>query len=283
MLAFVIPISIATVHGEWPIVLPDVKLKLRARLPGASVFDDAAFGLREARRAGVSASLLLPAALAGSWLVNSQVPSPVLQKWLAPALRAHWERLIGVLEAGGPPVAAVVDEALGAILAAGGSLGAVSKVLSLVCTAPVPLMPDAALSHVLRALPMPSEPDAQTASAKHFLPMLERMRESAERCKDALTALMVDVAPSLRPEDVLDRLLWFDSMGYRYFKNDLGGWYWARLSRTEVLEASDAEEAVVFVKGPPPTDHRAGACIEVPGEDEFSARAHEALTAALTS
>lgn len=267
--------SLSTVHGDWPLALADIKLQLRSKLPGASAFDDAAQGLHAARAAGVPASTLLAPAMAGSWLVNSAVPSPLMQKWLAPSIRKQWELLIEALEGGELDAAqrAAIEGALSAITAVGaaGSIGAISKVLSLVSTAAVPLMPDAALAHVLRALPMPSEADAQTAPARHFLPMLDRVRESTVRSLEAVTELAASSPLRLRPEDVIDRLVWFDSIGYRHFRNEKGGWYWVR---------SESVEAVVFVAGPPPEVIRPG-CVEVPADDDFSTRAHEALLQAL--
>lgn len=259
-------LALSTVHGAWPIALPDIKLQLRGRLPGASAFDDAAFGLRQARGAGTSADVLLASAMAGSWLVNSAVPSPVIQKWLGAKLRKEWASLIESLESPSPD-RPKIEAHLTSIVAAGGSLGAISKVLSLVCLTPVPLMPDAALAHVLRAVPVPTEADAQTAPVRCFFPMFDRMHETAMREAEALTAL-VKVAPLLRPADVLDRVVWFDSVGYRHFRNDQGGWHWVR---------NEAVEAVVFVRGETPAGLRPGACVEVPGEDDFSARALDAL------
>jgi hypothetical protein len=274
---------LSTVHGDWPLVDAGTKLRLRAKLPGASAFDDAAFGLRAARARGVPATVLLAPAMAGSWLVNSAIPSPLMQRWLAPGLREEWERLVAALEAGDAPDSSVVDDAnvvddalvaiTGATAGAGASLGAVSKVLSLVSTAPIPLMPDAALAHVLRALPIPERADAQTAPTRFFAPMLARVRESTARSAGALATLAESVAPSLRPADVIDRLLWFDSVGYRHFRGEQGGWYWVR---------SEADEAVVFVPGPAPARWRPGACVEVPGEDDFSARAGAAVLESLS-
>lgn len=272
-------ITIETVHGSWPFVLADIKLKLRARLPGASAFDDAASGLRQARAKGTPASALLAPAMAGSWLVNSQVPSPVIQKWLAPKTRAEWVRLVAALESESPAVDDI-DGALSAIAQVGGSLGAITKVLSLVSLRPVPLMPDAALAHVLRVVPVPSEPDAQTAPVKHFLPMLERFLAAVSANEPALATLAKENAPTLAPADMLDRLLWFDSVGFRHFKNDQGGWYWLRLSRTEAVEGSDVDEAVVFVRGAPPEGARVTAAIDIPTEDDFSARALQAFSEA---
>ncbi len=276
-------ITLDTVHGAWPFVLPDIKVKLRARLPGASAFDDAAAGLRQARAKGVPASALLAPAMAGSWLVNSQVASPVIQKWLAGPTRKEWVRLVAALESESPAVDEI-EGALAAIVQAGGSLGAISKVLSLVCLRPVPLMPDAALAHVLRVVPVPAEPDAQTAPVKHFLPMLDRFLNGVATNEEDLAALAKANAPGLSPADMLDRLLWFDSVGYRHFKNDQGGWYWLRLSRTEAVEGSEIDEAVVFVRGAPPEGGvRPTACIDIPAEDDFSARALEAFTEAARS
>lgn len=270
-------IILSTVHGEWPVVMAEMKLKLRARLPGASAFDDAAAGLRAARASGVPAIALFAPAFASSWLVNSAIPSPVFQKWLVPAMRAKWAKLVALIEGDGSPwperskeTRAEIDGLLGEIAAVGATLGGISKVLALLSLEPVPLMPDAALALVLRALPVPAEPDAQTAPLKHFAPMMDRLAQAEESGGESLAELATKVPP-LRPPDAVDRVVWFDSVGYRHFKNDQGGWYWVR---------SESKEAVVFVKGDARPDHRIGTCVEVPADDDFSQRALSALEAA---
>jgi hypothetical protein len=276
-------ITLSTVHGDWSIAMPEMKLRLRGRLPGASAFDEAAVGLRTARAANTPLGALLAAAMASSWLVNSAIPSPVFQKWLGPAVRTRWEALIAALE--GPDDEATwskrsaadrssIDEHLTAIAAVGGTLGGISKVLSLLSAEPIPLMPDAALALVLRAVPVPAEADAQTAPLKHFAAMMDKLAETEDRAYETLEGLAERAAPMLRPRDVVDRLVWFDSVGYRHFKNDQGGWYWVR---------SESLEGVVFVPGKPPeAPVRATACIDVPAEDDFSQRAHAALTEAVS-
>lgn len=271
------PVVLSTVHGEWNVIMPAMKLSLRARLPGASAFDEAARGLQSARKAGVAVETLLASAFASSWLVNSAVPSPVFQKWLA--LRNKWVELIALIEGGDSwmsrpkDVRASIEALLAEIAAAGATLGGITKVLSTLCLRAVPLMPDAALAHVLRALPTPKEPDAQTAPVTHFCAMMDRLHASTENAEpDALAALVKRAAPTLRPQDVFDRLVWFESVGFRHFKNDHGGWYWIR---------SESKEGVVFVNGAAPEGHRVGACIDVPGEDDFSTRAYAVISSAL--
>src|SRR5688572_7579759 len=175
-------IVLSTVHGEWPVAMPEMKLRLRARLPGASAFDDAAAGLRAAREKGVTADALLAPAFAASWLVNSAIPSPLFQKWLAPPMRTRWSSLVERVEGNSanwlerdPAARAEIDEHIAALAAAGAPLGGISKALAVLSLEPVPLMPDAALALVLRAVPTPKEPDAQTAPTKHFGPMMDRV------------------------------------------------------------------------------------------------------------
>lgn len=291
--------TLSTVYGAWPIVLPEIKLRLRARLPGAFSFDAAARGLRAARAAGVPAEQLLAAAMAGSWLVNSAIRSPVMQKWLTPAYRKPWEIVIAGLEGDAlsdPPnleTRANVEQALEAIVKAGAPVGAVTKVLSLIVTEPIPLMPDAAVAHVLRAVPIPTEPDAQTAPVKVFFPMIDRVRASTKKHL-ALLSGFAHVDPSLRPGDVMDRLLWFDSIGYRNFRNDQGAWAWTRRRAEADLHEVDSsadgadagsepelDEAVVFVPGAVEPGTDLTSAVDLPGEGAFAGRAAAALDRAL--
>lgn len=67
-----------------PVVEAAAKLSLRAKLPGARVFDLATESLRKARAAGMSILERLPLALPASWCVNSPAPSTVLRRWAPP-------------------------------------------------------------------------------------------------------------------------------------------------------------------------------------------------------
>jgi len=248
------------------------------------VFDDAAVGLLGARKAGIAPDALLASAMAGGWLVNSATPSPTFQKWLAPPLRDAWVRLIGLVEGEGRAWSArtaaereEIESLLGTLATDGGTLGAITKVLSLISLEPVPLMPDAAIAFVLRAVPIPEQPDAQTAPVRCFLPMMDRIAEAAAAsdANEELAAL-ADGYPKarLRPRDVVDRLLWFDSVGYRFFRGPTGGWFWVR---------DEAHEAVVFVAGAAPSLPIAR-CVELPaGDEDFSKRAAEALASAFAA
>jgi hypothetical protein len=139
-------------------------------------------------------------------------------------------------------------------------------------------MPDAAVAFMLRALPVPEQPDAQTANVRHFVTMMDRLADSERANANELDVLAKDYTQApLRPRDVLDRVIWFDSVGYRHFRGPQGGWFWLR---------DHAHEAVVFVPGSAPAlaAHR---CVELPlegaddGPDGFSERASSALRNAL--
>ncbi len=266
-------VTLATVHGEWSTFMPEMKLRLRSRLPGASAFDESVLGLRLAAEKGTPIASLLAPAMAASWLVNSAVPSPVFQKWLAPPMRQPWQTVFERLFAGWASLnKAARDEVTGALatlVACGGSLGGLTKVLAALSPEPVPLMPDAALAFMLRAVAVPKEPDAQTApGVGPFAPMMDRIVESSELSAARLESIRSNLGTAFEPRDLVDRLVWFDSVGFRHFRNEQGAWYWVR---------SPSHEGVVFVAGAAPADYQPGRCVEVPGEDDFSERAASAL------
>ncbi|MBX3258085.1 MAG: hypothetical protein KF782_00085 [Labilithrix sp.] len=247
------------------------KLAARARLPGAFAFDRAAAALRTARARGLASRDLLSLAFASSWLVNNAVPSPVFRRWLESPASDIWSELIDAFESEGGwrslgvDDRAIVLEAANALAERPHGAGALSKVLALLVPDAVPLMPDAALWFALGTIARPDSADAQTASVDAIVPMLDwfsRERERADAALESLARAHVEVP--LSPAQVLDRLVWFDSVGYRHFRSKSGaGYYWVR----------DGErEGVVALTTPPTTRAEpldlAGASGDAPWRDE---------------
>ncbi len=246
-------LPVSRLGRAWLFASPLEKLNARARLPGAATFDAAAHAIRLARACGVPALELLPVALPSSWLVNSAIPSPVFRSWLSPPSKAAWLALDRALT--GEPWAwsraadATRREAVGAASALaqnGPAAGALSKVLALLFPGTVPLMPDAALAFAVGSVPAPSAPDAQTASADAFAPMMDWFnREGAtidgelESVADAHHRRERPGSPPLEAAQVLDRLVWFDSVGYRHF----GGKWWPVTdgTRSAVVEVAPSD------------------------------------------
>jgi hypothetical protein len=207
--------------GPWPLVRVDEKLRARARLPGARVFDLCAASLASAARAGLSADARLPLALPASWLVNSPAVSIVLRRWALPPACDVVLAIVRALDEGADALAGgeLADE----IAAYVGALGdepyvveALSKALALLAPGSVPLMPPAARAFVLGADPhAPSDgldgPAAFVAMARWFARAVQDNASALEGFARAY-----DEVPLTGPQ-VLDRLLWFDSEGYRHF------------------------------------------------------------------
>lgn len=241
---------VTTKRGEstWAFVAGARKLAARARLPGAYAFDRAAHALRLARGAGLPTVELLPLALGSSWLVNSNVPSPVFRRWLTPPLGAAWLELVSLLE-GGATDAPRIEAALSTLAIDGQGAGALSKVLALLIPDRVPLMPDAAIAFALGSIEAPptNTPDAQTAGVTSFLPMMAWFASVVRERDDELEEIAAshETAP-LDGAQVLDRLLWFDSVGYRHFRAPSGA------SWCPVIDAGRG--AVIFVDAPLPAD-----------------------------
>jgi len=201
---------------KWELVEGAAKLSLRAKLPGARVFDLATESLRKARSAGLSILDRLPLALPSSWCVNSPAPSTVLRRWALPPQREVWLSLVEVLE---EPLAGPLDpESTEALLAGIRVLGpepfgveAISKVLALLVPEAVPLMPPPARTFVL------GESAPQDAGA--FVAMIEWFAGAVKEGEAQLeTWAQAHEEVPLSPAQVLDRLLWFDSEGHRHFK-----------------------------------------------------------------
>jgi hypothetical protein len=201
---------------KWQVEQGTTKLSLRAKLPGARVFDLATESLRKARSAGLSILDRLPLALPSSWCVNSPAPSTVLRRWALPPQREVWLSLVEVLD---EPLAGPLDRtSTEAILAGIRVLGpepfgveAISKVLALLVPEAVPLMPPLARTFVL------GESGPQDAGA--FVAILEWFAAAVKEGGTELAswARAHEEVP-LSPAQVLDRLLWFDSEGHRHFK-----------------------------------------------------------------
>jgi hypothetical protein len=220
---------------DWVIEKADEKLAWRARLPGASGYDRAAHALRVLSAGGAEGLALLPLAMPTSWMVNARATSRAFQRWREQPAHDAWSTLLARL---GPMTslddwlafdARAKDEivAVVAVLASGyegSSLCAVTKVLSLLRPQLVPLMDDAAIAFALGTIEPPSTADDPLAPPTTFAPMLDWFAEAVRDAEDAL----VDVAirhthAVLDAPQVLDRLLWFDSWGYRLAPDTLGG------------------------------------------------------------
>jgi hypothetical protein len=191
------------------------KLGHRAQLPGARVFDLVAQSLRVARARGVPALDRFTLALPASWMVNSPAISKVLRRWALPPHRETCLALIEVLE-GGPDEWSADPETGQALRLGIASLGtepyvteALSKVLALVVTDAVPLMPPPARAFVLGAAK--DGPDAFGRIAEWFARAALAHRAELE----AVAREHLEV--ELTGAGVLDRLLWFDSEGHQHF------------------------------------------------------------------
>jgi hypothetical protein len=200
---------------EWRIENATTKLTLRAKLPGARVFDLVTESLRRVRAAGVPMIEQLPLALPATWCVNSPASSTMLRRWALPPQRDVWLLLIDVLEE--PRTGPLDLESTRAILDGVRALGpepfgveAMSKVLALLLPDAVPLMPGPARTFVLGA-PASEEPRAFVGMINWFSAAVE-----AGRAELASWAKAHEEVP-LSAAQVLDRLLWFDSEGHRHF------------------------------------------------------------------
>lgn len=295
MSSLLLPRDPAAAPRPWRLCLARAKLQVRGRLPGAFGFDLATDTYRQAQRAGIDPADLVRLALPGSWMVNNKVPSPVFQRWLQPALRPVWSRLVQLLAgdattwlARTPDERAQVDADLrllaqhdvsarhGTPMAgpddpAPGTAAGLSKVLALLCPDTVPLMDDAALHFALGAVPRPNTTDiADTPSAGPglFVPMLDWFASAVLAETPALTTLAGDYtyAP-LGPAQVLDRLLWFETWGYRVCRQPTP-WAWV---------AEGEREAIVPVPTPGPGAAGTRIDIESVTDARWAAAARQAL------
>jgi hypothetical protein len=228
-------IRVANATGEWLFLHGVDKLRARARLPGAYAFDCAGHALRLAQSKGVARIDLLAAALGSSWLVNNTVPSPIFRRWLTTPLVGTWLALLTALEAS-PWASAreeerwVIEDATRTLAVDGHGAGALSKVIALLFPDLVPLMPDAAIAFAIGAVPLPpsDKPDEQTAPATLFGPMMDWFTQAVTTNEGVLETLAeTQAVPPLSGAQALDRLLWFDSVGYRHFRSPAGAAWWS--------------------------------------------------------
>ncbi len=201
---------------EWNIENAEKRLSLRARLPGAFVFDVSANCLRKAKIRGAPAMERIPLAFSASWMVNSPANSRVMRRWSLPPQFDVWIALVGALE--GPlenpgewaPVKALIgrlgDEPI--------LIEAVSKVLALLLPQVVPLMPEPAREFLL-GTSAGSGVDAFVQIADWFV----KTTRAEAVTLDEWAASHDEV--TLERGQVLDRLLWFDSEGYKNFEGEI--------------------------------------------------------------
>ena len=195
------------------------KLSLRAGLPGAYLFDRASHALRQARGKNVSLEARVDLAFASSWLVNCPAPSPSLralsQAPLYPLVIAIAETLADLPDEIDP---ATETELAGAVNALSTALGdkasqgaeVLSKILALVLPETVPLLPDPACRYLLGE--PPTDPGAR------FVTGLSVFRAATFALYTELVAVAKDHEENvLDAAQVLDRVLWFDSEGFRHF------------------------------------------------------------------
>ncbi len=200
---------------KWRIEEANAKLTLRAKLPGARVFDLAAESLRKGRAAGMSVVEQLPSRFPRAGASIARHRRPCFAGGLSPRSATFWPLLIDVLEE--PRTGPLDAESTGAVLAALRALGpeafgveAISKVLALLVPEAVPLMPAPARACGLG--------ESAPADASAFVAMVDWFA-AAERAGGAELASWAKAHDdvSLSAAQALDRLLWFDSEGHRHF------------------------------------------------------------------
>lgn len=232
----------------WTLAEAAAKLGLRDGLPGAYTFDRAEQALARAEANGTKRTALLPLVFASSWCVNNQAASTVYRKWLSSPLVEVWTELASLLVPGtsawldlDADERATIAAGVRVLAVDGHGVGAMSKPLALLAPAAAPLMPDAAIAFALGTVAMPvlKSADAQTASIDEFAPMMTWFAK-------AVASAAVDLATvasehertsglSLSPAQVLDRVLWFDSIGHRHFKTGTHAWWWVRDDEGEAV------------------------------------------------
>jgi hypothetical protein len=209
-------VLIKTPSGRlWELTDIHRKLSQRARLPGARVYDLSADALRLARSKGVPDETLYPLALPGSWLVNSPAQSVVLRRWALEPDRHVFLDLLGLFEP--PKLGALEADVATALRDAVNALGkeptlveALSKVLALLLPHAIPLMPPLAVAFVLGPDVL-CDADAFVAMTSWFGAAVEEHWDELSACAAAHTEVPLEAA------QVLDRLLWFDSDGFKHF------------------------------------------------------------------
>ena len=273
--------------GVWRITHAFAKLTARGGFPGAYGYDLAVDALRAARSAGMPATALLAPAMPASWMVNAKATSRAFRRWLSPPLASTFRTLVNVLSDSRGWRGLGDDERARAVLAVetlierasadGGSLAAVSKVLALLCPAVVPLCDDAALWYALGSVPRSDTADAPSAGPEHFAPMLDWFAGAVDNAREPLEALATryDLAP-LEAAQVLDRLVWFESWGYRHSHAGSGTrWWWVKAGQRQAIVPLD----------PPHPEPGGSACVDLDarGGDEWTERARAVLDGAFAA
>jgi hypothetical protein len=202
--------------SEWQIRDAEKRLSLRARLPGAFVFDVSANCLRNAKTRGAPALERIPLAFSGSWMVNSPASSKVMRRWAEPPQFDVWIALVGALEGPleSPGEWAPVKALIGRLGDEPFLIEAVSKVLALLLPQVVPLMPEPARKFLLG--------DGAGADADAFVRIADWFVQTTRTeavTLDEWAASHEEV--TLERAQVLDRLLWFDSEGFRHFRGEV--------------------------------------------------------------
>lgn len=204
---------------SFSLVHANEKLSLRAGLPGAYLFDQAAHALRQARGKGLALDPRLDLAFASSWLVNSPATSVVLRAFSRPPLRPVVVAIATALEDLPDELDEGTERELtGAIDVLSGALGekslqgaeVLSKLLALLSPETVPLLPEPACRHLL------GEPPA-TPGARFVTGLRVFRAATFALYTDLVTVAKAHEEAVLDAAQVLDRVLWFDSEGFRHF------------------------------------------------------------------
>lgn len=246
-------LTIPRARGPWRVAMPRTKLLVRGNLPGAFGYDLAAQGFRDALARGATLDDVFAAALPASWMVNARATSPVFRRWLTAPMRDAWRALLEHPDAPDADVTALVAR----LCTTGQGVAAVSKVLALLRPSCVPLLDDAAIWFARDAVPLPRTADEPSAGAEHFAPMRAWFAGAVREQRDALDDVAKGYSHArLDAHQTLDRLMWFESWGWRLF---------AKLAPGEVrwVHLRDGgDEAIVPMRSAPPGDDPL-ACVDV--------------------
>lgn len=208
-------ISVSRAGAAWPIERALEKIAARARLPGASSFDRVTHSLRLAE-AHLPDEARLPLAFPASWLVNSPSTSRDFQAWLASPLREGWLSLVASVAEGpdawlatDPATRQDVEALVGRLSTNHGGVEGVSKALALLAPQSVPLMPPAAVAFAL---------GEGMSGPGVFVAMMDWFsRATLANETDLVEVARAYEAIPLDAPQVLDRLLWFESDGFKSF------------------------------------------------------------------
>jgi hypothetical protein len=149
-------------------------------------------------------------------MVNSPASSKVMRRWSLPPQFDVWIALVGALEGPlqSPGEWAPVKALIGRLGDEPFLVEAVSKVLALLLPEVVPLMPEPARKFLLG--------DAAAADADAFVKIADwfvKTTRAEGETLDEWAASHEEV--TLERGQVLDRLLWFDSEGFRHFQGEI--------------------------------------------------------------